>query len=176
MCLGKKFIYLFIYFWTAVTINIVCYRIYNVGNSMDLVNLLQKPWLRDSSFTTNPHPLLTIFSVKCILITTPLLLSPIFSSPFLRIPLSVVHFTPPPFVSPSLHLSHQTANLWGWYFLFICRALLLPISTSERLLLMVLKEKKQPWIHTRPLPLFCRGAGRRECHILLPPVSAKLQL
>lgn len=137
-----------------------------------LVNLCQKPWLSDSSFTTNPHPLLTIFSVKCILITTPLLLSPIFFFPFLRISLISRHL---PSSAPLFTPSHQTANLWGWYFLFICRALLLPISTSERLLLMVLKEKKQPWIHTRPLPLFCRCAGRRECHILLPPVSAKLQ-
>lgn len=97
--------------------------------------------------------------------------------PFLHLPSPLIHFAPPPFVSSSLHLFVQAANLWGCYFLLICRAPLLPISTSERLLLMVPKEENQPWIRTRPLPAFCRCAGHWECHILLSPrVSAKVQL
>lgn len=121
----------------------------------------------------NSHPQLNLFCLKYILITTPLWLPPSFFSffPFHVFPLPLILFTPPPFVISSLHLCDQTANLWGCYFLLICRAPLLPISTSERLLLMVPTEENQPWIRTRPLPAFCRCAGLWECHISLPPLS-----
>lgn len=89
---------------------------------------------------------------------------------------SLIPFTPHLFVGFSLHLCDQTANLWGCNFLLICRAPLLPISTSERLLLMVPKKWNQPWIRTRPPPAFCRCAGHWECRILLSPnVSDKVQ-
>lgn len=43
--------------------------------------------------------------------------------------------------------------------MLICRAPLLPISTSERLLLMVPKETNQPWIHRRPFSAFWPATG-----------------
>lgn len=81
-------------------------------------------------------------------------------------PSPLIPFAPPPFLSSPSHLCDQTANLRGFYFLLICRAPLLPISTSERLLLMVPKEGNQPWIHTRPLPAFRRCDGHWEGNIL----------
>lgn len=62
--------------------------------------------------------------------------------PFPLIPVGPIHSS-----SSSQQLCDQTANLWGDYFLLICRTPLLSITTCERLLLMV-PSKKESTLNT----------------------------
>lgn len=119
-----------------------------------------------SSFPFSSMPSSPYFSFN-MLITTFLWLPLLFLSSFLSF--TLYHLSSP---APLYTSVTRLTKLYDCYFLLICKPPLLPISTSERLLLMVPKVGNQPWIHTRTF------AGIVQvCHIMPShPLLTKVQL